>query len=149
MKITFDNIIYSVEDSYIKDQIEKRVDKVLDTKIKLPHGPTIDLSSRGILSTMIRQAFVLLLPTLQWCANSLQIELPLKQKHGDIIRYTIECYLIIAQKLASETNLVVYSDIVSGENKITGIKVAQIVESVKQLNTSEISDEINGQNSFS
>jgi hypothetical protein len=97
-KITIDGQTpYYVDEEQLVSYVREQVNSVLGKKIVIPNGPTIDLSSHGLIATGLRQLFVMFIPLLTWTASRLGFELPKKQRHEDVIRYVTEAYFEICR----------------------------------------------------
>ena len=95
MIIRLDGNQYYIDEDKFTDYCKGKIDTGLDKKFVVPNGPTIDLRSRSLLATAIRQLLSLLLPTISWAADKIGVELPVKQRHDDIIRYVVDAYFSI------------------------------------------------------
>lgn len=105
MRVRIDDRQICFREKDLTDYLKARVEEGLGKEIKLPNGPTIDLRKNSLTSVAIRQVFSMFIPFITWLAAQLGMQLPKKEKHGDVIRYTINAYFDILARMAGESIL--------------------------------------------
>lgn len=104
---TDERVEYYVDETKVLDFVHESMLEKVETPMRLPGGPTIDLTKRSLLSTALRQVCAMgLIPLLTWTAQKYGVMLPEKERHGDAIRYSIDAYVRITKKMLYDTQLV-------------------------------------------
>jgi hypothetical protein len=110
MIIKIDGQKYYIADGMFCEYLQSKMLSGLDKEIKLPNGPKIDLRKNSLLSVGIRQVFTFLVPVISWMAEQIQIQLPKKEKHANVIEYLIKAYFMIMQKVCERSLITIESE---------------------------------------
>lgn len=106
MRLIIDDTKLYIDESVTAQKTKERLTKIFSKKFRLPNGVTVDLTSKSIVSVALRQVVTFFLPMLQYVADELNIELPIKEKHSDPIPYAITCITTIMEEGSKGTDLI-------------------------------------------
>lgn len=148
---TEQKIEYFIDQDRVFDFIHQSIMEKLDNPVKLPGGPTIDLSKKSLLSTALRQVFAMMvLPILYWVAEKNHVPIPIKEKHGNVIEYGVNLYVSIGRKSLRDCQL-----ILTDENYIDDMRTITHVDIEKEDSSNPLAflmagkDLPDGEDSFS
>ena len=110
MIVILDGTKYYIDEDKIIDYCKTKIDMGLGKKIKIPRGPTIDLTGKGIISTALRQIASFAIPVLEWAANRVDVQLPPVVRHQDSIRYVVNAYFMLLKRAMSDSEVEVTSE---------------------------------------
>lgn len=105
MKIIVRGQIYYVDEHKLVDYVKSTVTEKMGERIILPNDVVIDLTSKGLLMTGLRQVLSFLIPLLSYAAEKVGTHMPDKRMYGDsrgrhldVIPYVIDAYFGIVEK---------------------------------------------------
>lgn len=105
MIIVVDEKSIFIDEDELLGTVSNKIISGLDKEIKLPNGPTIDLTRKSLLSVCIRQIVSFIIPIVIWMANQAGVELPKKERHADVVKYIIQAYFLITKKVCSDAKI--------------------------------------------
>lgn len=130
-RIFIDGTTYYVDAKESIDTLRLKWELVQGMKIKIPHGPIVDLASGNVITAVLRQLCILLvIPILNWMAEPVALSLPKKEKREDPIRYVVKCYFILLEAYADRADMVLESE--KNEDGTIKITAAKFVEKARR-----------------
>lgn len=106
MLVTLKGQQYYVDEQKIVDRMKSTIEPAMNNSFVLPNGIKFDLKGRSLLATAMRQLFgQFIIPLLEFAAEKVNLTLPKKEKHADVIQYCVTSYYSIFLETLRDTEL--------------------------------------------